>query len=384
MRFLRKDKINKTIIVISDIHLGAGTIVNQRRNYLEDFQHDKELVDLLKYYSSGEYHNRDVELIINGDFFDLLSVPFVRYFDDEYWSEKASLDRLKMIVEAHQEVIDALKEFLALKNKTIVYILGNHDAELIFDSLRAYIIDLFPAESQRNFMFYLEEKGEYSPTPGIVVKHGHQYEMAHYYHVRKSVITADNGEKYFLPPWGSYYVTRVLNKFKEEKSYINLVRPIKKFLINGLIYDTLFTLRFIFASCYYFIMVRFIYFFMQSKNVKKIINYALKELELFKDYESLTEDFFRTNPDVKALVIGHTHIPSIRSYDTGITMVNTGTWTKVFNLDFVKRTDNLLLAYAQIDINKNENPKEEEAQEPNWYLSLNVWKGVSDLPYFEF
>ena len=88
MRFLQKNKTSKTVLVISDIHLGAGVLVNGKRNYLEDFHFDKELVDFLDYYSTGEFQNKEVELIINGDLFDLLAVPFVNYFDDEFFETK--------------------------------------------------------------------------------------------------------------------------------------------------------------------------------------------------------------------------------------------------------------------------------------------------------
>jgi metallophosphoesterase superfamily enzyme len=70
MRFLRKSNIKKTVIVVSDLHLGAGEYVDGRPNILEDFHYDKELVDFLKYYSSGEYSSREVEIIINGDLFE--------------------------------------------------------------------------------------------------------------------------------------------------------------------------------------------------------------------------------------------------------------------------------------------------------------------------
>ena len=110
MRFLRKNNIDKTVIVISDIHLGAGTYVNGVRNYLEDFHYDEEMVDFLEFYSTGDYLNREVELIINGDLFDLLAVPHVSFFDDEFWSEKASKEKLKLIVEAHPEVMEAFRK----------------------------------------------------------------------------------------------------------------------------------------------------------------------------------------------------------------------------------------------------------------------------------
>lgn len=106
MTFLQKNNIKKTILVISDLHLGAGKIVNKRKNFLEDFHYDKELIEFIEYHASMHYQERDVELIINGDFLDLLAVPFVPYFDDEFWSENASLDKLKMIINAHPGVFE--------------------------------------------------------------------------------------------------------------------------------------------------------------------------------------------------------------------------------------------------------------------------------------
>ena len=100
MKFLRKGNFERTVLVISDIHLGAGTYVNGEFNTLEDFHYDTELVEFLDYYSSGDYLKQEVELVINGDLFDLLAVPFVRYFDDEFWSEEAAMEKLKLILEA--------------------------------------------------------------------------------------------------------------------------------------------------------------------------------------------------------------------------------------------------------------------------------------------
>lgn len=151
MKFLQKNNIKKTILVISDLHLGAGLIVNKRKNFLEDFHYDKELIEFIEYHGSMHYQEREVELIINGDFLDLLAVPFVPYFDDEFWSESAALEKLKLIVKAHPEVFEALRNFLTFPNNRLVYILGNHDAELVFESLRQYIIDLFPKDDQHKF-----------------------------------------------------------------------------------------------------------------------------------------------------------------------------------------------------------------------------------------
>ena len=386
MKFLQKNNIKKTILVISDLHLGAGLIVNKRKNFLEDFHYDKELIEFIEYHASLHYQEREVELIINGDFLDILAVPFVPYFDDEFWSEKASLDKLKMIVSAHWGVFEALKNFLTFPNNRLVYIIGNHDAELIFESLRQYIIELFPLEDRSKFKILLNTNEVYIPEDGVVLKHGHEYEMAHHFDPEHSIATDVEGKKYFIPPWGSYYVTRVINKFKEGRDYINAVRPINKFMINGIIYDSLYTLRFAFANFYYFLMVRFVMIFKQNKGVFEVLDHVKKEIQLFQNYEALTEDFVTKNEDVHALIVGHTHDPIFREYDDGSVFINTGTWTKMYNLDFGKNFYGARLTFARVDVKEKEVPEEGKTLERFEHLdiSLNEWRGKSDLPFKEF
>ncbi len=375
MRFLKRDKVHKTILVISDVHLGAGEYVGEVRNILEDFHYDEELVEFLEYFTKGEYAGKEVELIINGDFFDLLAVPFVKYYDDEFWSEDATKEKMALILEAHPEVMDALGEFLKDKSNKITFIIGNHDAELIFDSLQEMVLQRIPEDVRERFSFYNNPTGEYRPADKVLIKHGHEYEVAHQFDYSENISTDESGRRYFIPPWGSYYVTRVINKFKEERDHVNAVRPIYKFLINGLIYDTFFTIRFMLANFFYFMMVRTIYIFKQSRSIKEIMEFVFKELELFADYESLTYDFLNENKDTDVLIVGHTHEPIYRSYNNGKTFINTGTWTKMYHLDFGKGDHTENLTFAKIDILKDEK---------GLMSNLYSWKGVSKLPYSSF
>lgn len=385
MKFLQKNDIKKTILVISDLHLGAGYIVNKRKNFLEDFHYDKELIEFIEYHGSLHYQEREVELIINGDFLDLLAVPFVPYFDDEFWSEQAALDKLKMIISAHTGVFEALRNFLTFPNNRLVYILGNHDSELIFESLRKYLLEQFPKEDQFKFKILLNTNEVYIPEEGVVLKHGHEYELAHHYD-ESSIATDVEGKKYFIPPWGSYYVTRVINKFKEGRDYINAVRPINKFMINGIIYDSLYTIRFAFANFYYFLMVRFVMIFKQKKGIIEVLEHVKKEIQLFQNYEVLTEEYVTKNEDVHALIVGHTHDPIFREYDDGSIFINTGTWTKMYNLDFGKNFYGARLTFARVDVKEKEIPEEGKTIDKFDHLdiSLNEWRGKSDLPFKEF
>jgi len=382
MRFLRENKKTKKIIlVISDLHLGAGVIYQNRRNPLEDFHSDNELVAFLHYYSSGEYQNKEIELIINGDFLDLLTVPYVKYFDDEYWSEKASLEKLDIIIKAHPEVFAALQSFISSKNKKIVYIIGNHDAELIFESLKVRFLYEFNEQSRKKFLIS-NELTEYNPAPGIYIQHGHEYEIAHQYDAHDSIVESSKGEKYFVPSWGSYYVTHVINKYKRERDQVNCVRPVKNFLIHGLIFDTFFTLRFMIANIYYFSMVRFLYFYRQKQGWKKFLEMSISELTLFQDYESLTREFFKDRPKAKVLIVGHTHEPTFREFSDGTVFINTGTWTRMVNLDLKHDSSSIQLTFAKIQILKSDYTLQEFDKEVQ--VDLNCWAPQTSLPYQEF
>ncbi len=61
---------SKLKFVLSDLHLGAGYAPH---NPLEDFTADEQLIAFLQQIrAESEQHQREVELIINGDFFELL------------------------------------------------------------------------------------------------------------------------------------------------------------------------------------------------------------------------------------------------------------------------------------------------------------------------
>jgi len=373
MRFLKRNKkADQTVIVISDLHLSAGLSIDGKRNVLEDFHSDQELVSFFEFYSSGHYLHSNVEIVINGDFLDLLAVPYVDFFDDEYWSEKASLEKLRIILDAHTEVIEALDNFLTKKNKKITYIIGNHDGEMVFDSLKELLLSKLSEEAQEK----IEIKNEtllYNPIESVYIEHGHNYEVAHSFDQMNAIETASNGKKYFIPSWGAYYVTQIINRYKQERDHVNAVRPIKNFLIHGLIFDTFFTIRFMIANIYYFLMVRILFFKKSSLKFKEILNYAGADLSLFQDYESLTRSFFVKHKDAKVLIVGHTHEPIYREYADGTSFINTGTWTKMLNLDLNLTQTSEKLTFALI-----------EKEGDKLSSSLNIWHPKNELPYYEF
>lgn len=380
MKSHQRNNVKKVILVISDLHLSAGKMFKGKRNLLEDFHYDNELIDFLNYYCSGDYEQVEVELVINGDFLDFLAVPYVEFYDDEFWSETAALAKLKMIMKAHGGVLEALKTFLATPNKRIVYIIGNHDAEFVFDSLKEKFLNYF-GELRKNFILS-NSISTHIPTKGVCIQHGHQYERAHQFDQENAIVETLNGEKYFIPPWGSYYVTNVINKYKQERSFINAVRPIKHFMIHGILFDTFFTVRFMLSNFYYFVMVRFWHFYMVKRSLKEVLGDLLRELELFQDFETLTRQFFEKHTDSRVLIVGHTHNPTLRIFNDGTIFINTGTWTRMVNLDLGQWNNGNALTYAKILVKK----LDYEIEDFDKYVEVDLkyWMGINNLPYSEY
>ena len=277
--------------------------------------------------------------------------------------------------------MQALAKFLKAKNKTLVYIIGNHDAELLFDSLKQRFRAEFPPECQDKITLR-NDLTLYQPIPGVYVQHGHEYESLHHFDEASSIVTSSKGEKYFIPPWGSYFVTHVMNKYKVERDHVNAVRPIRTFLIHGIIFDTFFILRFMIATTYFYVMIRFLRYYRLKLGWGRIIRDIVSELTLFQDYESLTRDFFAQKPGSKVLIVGHTHEPIYREYADGTTFVNTGTWTRMVNLDLSHDMNDTPLSFAKVEVFDQENLNENFYEKVN--VSLNRWSPKSDLPFEPF
>lgn len=380
MRFLRRNKkAKKHVLVISDLHLGAGAFIDGKKNPLEDFHSDSELVDFFHYFCSEDYASLEVEIIINGDFLDLLAVPYVKYFDDEFWSEEACLEKLELIIKAHPEVFSAMNKFLSAKNKKIVYIIGNHDAELVFDSLQEKLKETFNEENREKFIIS-RDLSTYEPVKGVFIQHGHEYEAAHVYDPQDSIIKTAKGKQYFLPSWGSYFVTHINNKYKPERSHCNEVKPIRSFFIHGLIFDTYFIVRFFIGISYYYFMVRFLHYYRQKMKWKDIMEDVLKELTLFEDYEKLTRGFFKKNKDAKVLIVGHTHKPTYREFNDRTLFINTGTWVRTVSLDLGRKFSETPRTFCHIQV-LDENSDDFHN---NVFIELNKWAPVRKLPYIDY
>ena len=123
------------LLLISDLHLGShlkprmrGEEVHLASRIEETFPRFME-----HYLRGGRW-----QLVINGDFIDFwnIELPEQRHVD----GERLAVARLHAVLDAHPAVEDALGRFLAAGNG-IVFVTGNHDAELLYPGVRAALVD---------------------------------------------------------------------------------------------------------------------------------------------------------------------------------------------------------------------------------------------------
>ncbi len=324
--------MEKIKFVISDCHLSAGRFFEGQFNPHEDFHFDNEMCDLFDYFSTGQYGEGptgpvEVELFINGDFLDFLNVPHKGEFEDAI-TEAMAVNKLEAIIAGHPKVMAALKRFASRANKKITYLIGNHDADLFFPKVRERIIrewdpaGNFPSDKVE----LIADRDRVRFEGGVEIHHGNQFEWANALDFQQPTLPSF-AEPILNIPWGSFYVLKIVNRLKWEREYLDKIRPVRTFMILGFIFDPFFTFKYGFLTLYYFLKTRF------TAGIKSIPRLIKQELSFFHDLESSARQILDQDPELKTVIFGHTHKPMNRVYPDGKQYINTGTWTKMINLD---------------------------------------------------
>ncbi len=330
------------------------------------------MVEFFEYFSTGEYGQNaegpvPVELFINGDYFDFLNVPYHGEFVDAI-TEEVALYKCEAILKGHPEVMDALRRFVSLPGKTITYLIGNHDAELFFDKVRERITKEwdpegnFPSEKVR----VIADCDRVRYPEGLEIHHGNQFEAGNLLNFEKPLLASPLLDAPILNlPWGSFYILKIINRLRWERDNIDKVRPVKVFILFGLILDPWFTLKFCFLTSFYFVMTRLVWSPKRRSRIKVTLEIMRQELKLFKDLEAEARDLLTAQPETKAIIFGHTHWPMSRVYPDGKQYLNTGTWTKMIHLDWRGMGQKLHRTFAHVHFKEGE-----------FKCELRQWNGV--------
>jgi UDP-2,3-diacylglucosamine pyrophosphatase LpxH len=210
-------------LIISDLHLAGGHSV------LEGFGDAQQaaLEGLTAAASSDGPLGQadDVELIINGDAFDFLTIPS---YDTQGNSDiPTAMEKLNKIIAAHAPFFETLHHFIDTPGRHVTFITGNHDIELRFAEVRSQLretIGVAPGDSR---LFFCPTRF-YRPLPDVHIEHGNHFD---FWNHCISGLWDEQGQALDLHPgkitlpFGSYYFQHVAHSISLEYPYFDHFEP---------------------------------------------------------------------------------------------------------------------------------------------------------------
>ncbi len=175
--------------IVSDLHLCEAEEPHKdyplwkkykSREFFFDQAFSKFLVEIQN-MSEGN----PIELILNGDIFDfdtVCSIPkkpqfrvsFIEKTRGLYAEESKSIYKIKSIFSYHPIWTRSISEFIKNGNK-VVFVVGNHDLELLWTGVQEQIVKLLNLESEeKNRVRFCEFF--YISNQDTLIEHGHQYD----------------------------------------------------------------------------------------------------------------------------------------------------------------------------------------------------------------
>lgn len=212
------------LYVISDLHLGGS----ERFQIFNSGRELERLIDHLRVTSP----EKQVALVINGDFVDFLAEDDAKYFDPAGANEK--LDRI-IERDAFKPVFNALKRFTGAKNRRLVLTLGNHDLELSLPWVRARLLDILSGGKEAAYgRITLAFDGAGFPCrvgdATVLCVHGNEvdvWNLADYERLRRFGVEVSHGRPIdsWVPNAGTQLVIDIMNGVKRDYPFVDLLKP---------------------------------------------------------------------------------------------------------------------------------------------------------------
>ena len=351
-------------LVISDLHLGTG-IRRATLNPLEDFLHDEDFADLLAFYDEQVGTDGQIELVFNGDIFDLLKVRVAGRWPTDI-TEEVAVDKLRQCLEGHPRFVIALRSFLSNAGRSLVYLPGNHDLDMWFPApqelLRRYIAPSGPAERVR----FVTATDTYYLPEGVQIRHGHQLERIHRVDYSRLTRRRQDGQEVLNLPWGSLWILEVMNPAKMRRSHVDRIQPLRRFLLGAAVFDPVFAITFVWRTIVYFLKHRVFNVDVWGERLRRLPNLLREEVIALGGFDEAAHRALRRLRGVQYLIVGHSHGPRFQQLPDGKVLVNTGTWMHMINLDLQHLGQDSGLTYCLIEY---------EEGKPN--VQLLRWRGAN-------
>jgi UDP-2,3-diacylglucosamine pyrophosphatase LpxH len=334
-------------IVLSDLHLGTG-VEQGKLNPHEDFYEGDRFAELLAHYDSLAGDETEIELVLNGDIFDLLKVRVDGAWPIEI-TEEVAAEKLRACLEGHPRAVRALRRFVSREGRKLVYLPGNHDLDMVFaQAQEVFCRYVAPGELRERVRFVTQSDTYYLPE-GIQIRHGHQLERIHRVDYANLFRKRRDGKLVLDLPYGSLWILEVMNPAKEIRNNLDRIVPLKLFILGSLFLDPRFGFGFLARSFLHLLRRRIFTLQAWRKRWQTLPRVLREEVFAMGGYDDAAERQLKKLRGVHTLIVGHSHAPRFRVLPTRQIMLNTGTWMKTINLNLEYVGQDSGLTYALIE-----------------------------------
>ena len=347
--------VQKIKLVVSDLHMGTG-VRKGMFNPLEEFYEDERFAEWLNYYSQVAYPDIEIELILNGDIFDLLKIPLNNRWIDEITPE-ISAEKMRLCLSGHPIFCQAIKEFLERKDTKLTIIPGNHDFELVLPQTQKVFLEYCATSETKDKVQFITKTDTYYLPEGIQIRHGHCLEATNRTDMKKPLKYRKGKPPILKLSWGAIFVLKVLAPAKFERYHIDHIYPLARLLWAGLIFDFRFSIKIVLKSIYYFIKSRLKEIWSQPGGWRSTWNIIKEEFIVPLNFDQLVEREIKKVRGVHTFIFGHSHMPRCKVFPDGKLYINTGTWIRMINLDLHHLGQKTGLTYALIEYEEDNIPR---------------------------
>ena len=203
---------DRLLVVFGDIEMGTG-------GRTDDFPHGDFLGQLIGAYNRKPYRDIAVDLVFNGDTFDLLKTPFAGAFPRHITAEVA-VGKMALVAEEHPAFFGALRRFLAHPHaeRRVHFIVGNHDAELVFPEVQEQIRALCGGNARVLF------PGFRLAIDKVLIEHGSQFDRMFQVDEQQPIVEL-NGERFLHISWGAAALLDTMIPLRDLLGFYDRLQP---------------------------------------------------------------------------------------------------------------------------------------------------------------
>lgn len=225
--------VARHVYIISDLHLGGRPSSATDRGF-QMMTHPEVLAAFIRGLAGNQA--RPIELVIAGDFVDFLAeegeqpgtwTPLI----DKPARAVTVLRRMVTEPERRLGPVFAALGTLVASGHTLTLLLGNHDIELSYPSVRQELARLMSVRLGHGFQFIYD--GEAYRVGDALIEHGNRYDpfnVVDYDRLRRRRSLQSRGQEEarddgFSPPVGSRLVAQIMNPAKASYAFVDILKP---------------------------------------------------------------------------------------------------------------------------------------------------------------